>query len=312
MEYNADSARRMLKKVITPLNYSEHIKLKYGLKLNITQPLIKLIFEGKIDEAKKAEEKINTILTNHIPYTNNDWEEYLKYGGFPILFNENDYTDLNSKLIDMVNKVINTDLIRFKNFNFENQANANRILRFLALQKAGNLSQNKLSNYLKTSSLNVKNILDTLEKTKLIFHCEPYGTSTKRINKSWKYYFATSSLRYNLSISLGNSTHNTEEYEGTIIENLVASTLFNFIQKENKYISLYYDSNDTNSDFILQEDFKSPIPIEVGRGKKDKRQIKTSMNKYNAEYGIIVSNKESEIKKDGDVIHITPKTFSFL
>lgn len=71
----------------------------------------------------------------------------------------------------------------FKNFTFENQTNSNRILRYLALQNAGDLSQNNLAKYLKTSQANVKNILDILEKTHLIFSIEAYGTSSKRMKK---------------------------------------------------------------------------------------------------------------------------------
>ena len=43
-----------------------------------------------------------------------------------------------------------------------------------------------------------------------------------------------------------------------------------------------------------------------------KRQVKKAMNKYDAEYGIVVSNKTDFIEKEDDVIFIPPKTFSFL
>ena len=54
------------------------------------------------------------------------------------------------------------------------------------------------------------------------------------------------------------------------------------------------------------------IPIESGIGSKTKRQVKKAINKYDAEYGIVVSNKTDCIKKEDDVIFIPPKTFSFL
>ena len=40
-----------------------------------------------------------------------------------------------------------------------------------------------MAKYLKTSQANVKNILDILEKTHLIFSIESYGTSSKRMKK---------------------------------------------------------------------------------------------------------------------------------
>jgi hypothetical protein len=43
-------------------------------------------------------------------------------------------------------------------------------------------------------------------------------------------------------------------------------------------------------DFIIHRSFEKPIPIEVGRGKKDRKQITHAMNNYNAEYGINLNN----------------------
>ena len=65
-------------------------------------------------------------------------------------------------------------------------------------------------------------------------------------------------------------------------------------------------------DFIVQKHFQTPIPIEVGMGKKDDKQIKKAINKLNADYGIVISNKTSSIEKDEDIIYISPKTFSLL
>ncbi len=313
LEYNADSARRMFKKTIPPLNYTQHLKLKYGLSFNnLSNSLQELIFTGNVETAIIEETKTNDCLINYIDYTSNDWIEYVNYGGFPTLFEENDYNILSSKLIDMTKKIINTDMLTIKNFSLENQANANRILKFLALQKPGETSQPKLTNHLRTSAANVKNILDILEKTQIIFHCEPYGESSKRIKKSWKYYFATSSLRNVLANEYGTSVSQTE-HEGTIFENLIACNLYNLSNILKEPFSLYYDSNDKkNVDFIVKKGFDKIIPIEVGRGKKDKKQIKSAINRFDCEYGIIISNSTDVIEKHKDIIFVPLKTFSYI
>ena len=314
LEYNADAARRMFKRVITPLNYNEHVKLKYNYSnVNLGNSLVDLILNGNPEDAIKYENEVNRVLINNIEYTSNDWDEYLRYGGFPILARKIDFRKLSANIVDMVEKVVNTDMVAIKNFTFENQTNSNRILRYLALQNAGDLSQNNLAKYLKTSQANVKNILDILEKTHLIFSLEAYGTSSKRIKKTKKYYFATSSIRNALSIKSGNTIKNIKQYEGILLENLVASILFNLTQRENNYFTLYYDANKKkNVDFILQQDFKNPVPIEVGRGKKDKKQITHAINNYGADYGIIISDTTNNIEKHDNIIYIPPKTFSFL
>lgn len=314
LEYNADAARRMFKRVVTPLNYNEHLKLKYDYSnINLGNSLVSLILNGEEQNAIKYENEMNRDLINNIKYNFNDWDEYLKYGGFLILARKINFRRLSTNIVDMIEKVVNTDMVAIKNFTFENQTNSNRILRYLALQNAGDLSQNNLAKYLKTSQANVKNILDILEKTHLIFSIEAYGTSSKRMKKTKKYYFATSSIRNALSENSGNIINDIKQYEGILLENHVASILFNFTQRGNDCFTLYYDANKKrNVDFILQRDFKNPVPIEVGRGRKDKKQITHAINSYGADYGIIISDTTTNIEKHDNIIYVPPKTFSFL
>ena len=141
-------------------------------------------------------------------------------------------------------------------------------------------------------------ILDLLEKTYLLFHCEPYGGSAKRVKRSWKYYFATPSIRHALSNKVGNPLFGTDSYEGLLLENMVASILFNLSNKQFTDFKIYYDGNKKrNVDFLIQKDSENIIPIEVGRGNKCKLQIKHAINEYGCEYGIVVANNYSHIKK---------------
>ncbi|MBQ6218901.1 MAG: hypothetical protein IJJ47_04125 [Methanosphaera sp.] len=86
--------------------------------------------------------------------------------------------------MDIISKIVNNDMGNIKNFTTDNLTNVDRVLSQLALQRASDLSQIKLSKHLQTSISNIKNILDTLEKTHLIFHIEAYGTSSKRTKKT--------------------------------------------------------------------------------------------------------------------------------
>ena len=314
LEYNADAARRIKKKPLSPLNYAEHLKLKYGMDCtDMSNSIKEVIFTGKVENAIECEEKTFNEINNHIGYDFNDWDLYLKYGGFPILFDKKDPKEVFEELINIVEKIVTQDMTNIQNISKNNQATANRILRFLATQQAGEISQNNLANYFKTAIGNINTILDILEKTHLIFHIEAYGASSTRAKKSWKYYFATSSIRNALATSIGNTIKKLSEYEGILIENQIASNLFNLSNKEITPISIYYDSNKKqNVDFIIQENFESPIPLEVGRGDKKTKQIKYAINSYNSDYGIVVSKKTDQIKRKGNVIFIPIKTFSFL
>ena len=82
LEYNADATRRMFKRVVTPLNYNEHLKLKYDYSnINLGNSLVSLILNGEEQNAIKYENEMNRDLINNIKYNFNDWDEYLKYGG---------------------------------------------------------------------------------------------------------------------------------------------------------------------------------------------------------------------------------------
>lgn len=314
LESNDDLARRMHKKSLTPLNYTQHLKLKYNLNIgNLSNDLRDLIFSGNIENAVKSEFEANNLLTNCIDYSSDDWDEYYKFGSFPVLFDNNTHRETCEDLVEITQRVITRDLPQIKELSSENQSNAKRILRYLALQQPGELTHANLANYLKTSTANVNKILDLLEKTHLIFHCEPYGGSAKRVKKAWKYYFATPSIRHALSKKIGNPLLGTDEYEGLLLENLVASNLFNLSHRQFADFTIYYDADKKrNVDFLIQKDSENIIPIEVGRGEKKKLQIKHAIKNYNCEYGIVVANNFSRVKMDGDVIYISPKTFSFL
>ena len=313
LEYNADAARRLLKNTISPLSYSQHIKLKYGVEINnLSNSLKDLIFTGNVDDAIKYEMEINNILFNIADYDSMDWNIYFKYGGFPILYEKKSINEITYELVNISEKVITNDMPHFEKLNEDDLLLANRILRYLAKQQPGEITNTNLANYLKIPTIKVDNILEFLEKTHLIFHCEAFGGAAASAKKSLKYYFATSSLKYALAKKTGYSLIDTADYEGILIENLVASNLFKLFNKENSF-TIYYDpTKKRNVDFLIQNGLDYPIPIEVGRGQKKKSQIKYAMNKYESPYGIIISNTTSEIEKKDDIIYIPIKTFSFL
>lgn len=313
LEYNANAARRSYTHEIRPLNFSEHLRLKYDIKLDNNFDVLKnMLFTGNINESVKQERELNNRIMKNSEYNVHEWENYLYYGGYPIYFNENDNRKIRDKIVQMVKKVVETDLPQLRNISVENRTNTNRFLNYLALIDSADISQNNISNYIKTSYGNVETIIDLLSKTQLIFHLEAYGTPTKRSRKSWKYYFATSSIKYALASYVGNSSKDKNKSDGLLLETLIASKLYE-LSDNNYNFSLYYDaSKKSNVDFIIQKPFKKPVPIEVGKGKKDKRQISNAINQYASEFGIIISNKTVKIEKMGNIIYIPPKTFALL
>ena len=90
LEYNADSARRLLKIPINPLNYSQHLKLKYNFTINKASQIIQdLIFKGEVKDAIKLEQRIIKSIPTIGNYDLKEWDRYLQFGGFPSSFYQN-------------------------------------------------------------------------------------------------------------------------------------------------------------------------------------------------------------------------------
>lgn len=77
----------------------------------------------------------------------------------------------------------------------------------------------------------------------------------------------------------------------------MASTFFRMKQTIHRPYGIFYPTEKGGVDFLLSKIDGEIIPVEVGIGKKDKKQVKNAMNKYNSEYGVIISNKTHLIKK---------------
>ena len=314
LEYHSDAARRMLRYQISPLSYSQHLNLKFKYNAgNIEQALSNLIFNGEIDEAKKLEHQIGMDLLNIIGYESTDWDNYFKYGGFPAVMNDDNYRISLKKLLYSIDSVIEKDLKTLHNINQNSENYAYRMLKFLAQKVPGEISQNTLANLIKSSPSTVNTILELLEKTHLIFHYEPYSGPNARVKKSWQYYFATPSLRHAINKNWGFSPMNQNEYEGILLENLIASILFNLKHHENHFdFDVFFDSKKGGVDFLVKKGFENPIPIEVGHGDKSKRQVINAINRYDSDYGIIISNTTSNIEKKDNIIYVPYKTFSLM
>ena len=313
LEYNADGARRLLKRKIPPLTYIHHLSLKYGFNNNkLSDALSELIFTGNVENAVRYEREIIPQLYNLEGYNDNDLDNYIKSGGFPFSFSQKDPDIIYEQLVEVINRIISQDIPKIGNISSENIINAYRTMNYIALEKPDKVSQNSIADFLECSSTTIKNILDILEKTQILFHTQAYGSAGKRYKKTRRYFFATSSLKHALNQDLDNPIQDIKAYNGLLLENFVASALHHL--KERKKFQIYYDpsSKNKNVDFLIQKGTNKPVPLEVGIGKKKTKQIRTSMKKYKSEYGIIVSNRTADIEKKENIIFIPPKTFAMM
>lgn len=317
LSYNTDAARRLLNIPIYPLTYFEHLKLKYDVFENDVSNSIKnLIFEGQTHDIKELERKVLNIYSDLQIYDMSEWEYYLQFGGYPSSFYQNQ-DDITKKIVNMVEKVVTTDMTNIHDINNNTQYKTFQILNYFAFQNPGVVSKGSLSNLFNTKIGLVTKILDILEKTQLIFHVEAFTSSVKRTTKPHEYFFATPSLKHNLALDLGSAIlEDKKAYLGKLLENYVASSFINLDNKITGSYKIYYDDSNKNSeknvDFIVQRGMEKPVPIEVSCGKKDKSQIKRAISKYNSSHGIVISNNFRNVIKEDNVIYIPPEIFAFM
>lgn len=314
LEYEPEAARRMEKHIISPLNYSQHLKLKYNYDTGeFPDKLFNLLFTSEMENITQLENEINRDLLNLKNYTTTDWDNYFKFGGFPSVMHEENQRKIYEKLYATVDTIIRKDLGALKNITTASENQTLRLLQFLAQKLPGETSQHTLAQSAKTSQGSINSLLRLVERTHLIFHYEPYVSPNGRVKKSWQYYFANQSIRHAINNYFGFSSMKKEDYEGILLENLVASSLFNLRNNENYFkFDVFFDYGRNTVDFLIKKGFENPIPIEVGLGTKSKRQIKRAINKYDSDYGIVISNTTRTIEKDEDIIYIPIKTFSLL
>ncbi|RJS83105.1 DUF4143 domain-containing protein [Methanophagales archaeon] len=157
----------------------------------------------------------------------------------------------------------------------------------------------------------IRNILDVLEKTQLVFSVKPYGGAGKVVRKPWKYYFLSPSINAAIRFKLGVYDIRDREMIGILAENLIASYLFRMKETLNIPTGFFYAPEKEGVAFLLQTGTGEIIPVEVGIGKKDEGQIKKAIARYHSEYGVLISGTEEISMKKG-IVRIPITNFAFV
>lgn len=312
LELNTDASRRITRKQIFPCNFQEYLLLKYNLNLEKNN-FKNLILRGdneSIDNAIFCENIIKKDLINLNNDPNVELVKFLHSQSFPFALNL-DETDIHVLTNNMIKKIVNDDLTYFKTFNNVTNDIIVRMLTYLATKKPGQTSNVAIAQSLNVSVKTVGKILSALEQSQLIFTVNAYGSAGKMLKKPSQHFFQTPSIKSALNYRVGRYDLNHEKCFAVLYENLVASSLSRLSQESMSSVGLFYDANKKGVDFILKH-LDRIIPVEVGIGKKTKSQLTIAKNKYNADMGILISNRTSSIKFENDILYIPLLTFALM
>lgn len=316
LEMNVDAARRIKKEPVFPMNFREYSLLKNNIRYNddFSRSLMDLIFkgdEGSVEDASRKENEMKKTLLKLNKPVEKEWEDFLLCRDFPFALNIQ-RSEVYERVFNIVNRVVEKDVFSIKSFNTESRSVISRVITFLALQTPGGTSDAKLATKLGKSPRLIREILNILELTHLVFSVKPYGTAGKVVRKAWKYYFLSPTVNAAIRFKLGKYNRRDRKLLGVLTESLVASYFFRMKETVHRPLGIFYDPAKNGVDFLLQTADDGLIPVEVGFGEKDRTQINRAITRYKSEYGIVISNTTSKIKKEGNVIYIPVMTFSFI
>ena len=311
-ESDINSLRRTSFERIYPMNFQEFLYLKYNIpKIPISNDLMNLFLNGDIEEASKKEREFLSNISALEKPLRKEFEYFLSYGGFPLNFNM-DEVNTHRRIYELVVRVIENDVYRLKAFNGNTKNVLFYLLSFLATQKPGGLSINSFSKNIGASRSNIIELLAILEKTHLIFHLNPYGGFSKMIRNPRKYYFLSPSINAAINFTLGKHNPAINDYLGNLAETLVASSFFKLNNTISKPNGIFTPTEKRMADFIITSFEQDKIAVEVGIGKKNKKQVKKTMNAYDCCRGLVISNSTSLIKKEDEIIYLPLSTFALM
>lgn len=311
LQTTTNIARRAVFEPMTPMCFGEYEMLEHkiyptpGLKEKIRQAVY---FSADAENVYNNLFKLQGEVNKYWSKTDrNDIKKYLSYGTLPFALTMPDEISIYNSISLLLDKIIKQDMPTLGNFDSNTLGAVKRIL--FAIAENDTTSLITLEKKFEIHRLTISNIFEALEKAELLIKIPAHGSNMTIANKPNKYLFMSPAVRMSFFYFTGSeSTYLTRQ--GKLLEDSVGSHLYReFILRSSGIIR--YDSAQGGADFILQISNDKKIIIEVGMGKKDSKQVISTMQKIKTDYGIIFSNTELYFNKETNIITI-PLDYYFL
>ena len=228
----------------------------------------------------------NLISTSELNKILFEFNQYLKFGGYPQIFKE---PELKEQIVkDYKDLVLFRDIV--ERYNIKNIYVIKRFFEYLISSFAKEISIDKFYNYLKSQniSLSKKTLYNYLEyfESSLFFHFLRTYKIKERIKKVYL-----------------NDIVFVDKNEGRKLENIV------FIELKKKEENVYYFKNNFECDFVIPSKAAIQVVWELNEDNK-KREINgllEAMRYFRIKKGIILTyNQQQEIKEGKYKIKVIP------
>lgn len=225
-----------------------------------------------------------------------DFNQYLEYGGFPLIVKESDLEIINSYFQDILYRDI---ISRFKLIQVNEikqiglyfASNIGKLFSYATLQE--------ISGVKSTSS--IKNYLEYYEQSYLFFYLKKFDFSVKKqIMNPKKVYTIDPAIVHRLGF-------NFSQNKGRVLENIVYLELL----RRGKDVFFYSGKNEC--DFIIKEGMKITAALQISwilNNSNIKREIdglREAMHTYNLKQGLLITAESGVINQiNDDSIHVIP------
>jgi len=171
------------------------------------------------------------------PAKKDNLHKRLIYGSYPEVYTINSNDEKKSYLEDLINSYLLRDILAFE--NVKNSSKIINLLRLVAFQIGGEVSQYEIAKNLQLSRNTVEKYLDLLTKVFILFKLEGFSRNLrKEIVKSSKWYFYDNGIRNALIANLNPLTIRNDT--GALWENYMISERIKFQSYNKMLVNNYF------------------------------------------------------------------------
>ena len=252
----------------------------------ISIPVFTLSFREYLEFKKESTQSYDKLL-----------EEYIKFGGFPII----EYEQQSAyQIVDGIyHTVVSRDIVKRHRIN--KQDLFDRVVKYVIENMGKTFSASSISNFLKSENRKVSiesiyNYLRWLEQAFIIFPCERYDMQGKSVLKTQeKYYLADVSFRYALF------GYNRKMLDG-VMENIV------YLELRRRGYDVYVGKNNTKEiDFIaIHKDEKIYVQVCVQIPENSNREVGNLMEirDHYPKYVVTLNEMDVGIENGIRIVHL--------
>lgn len=303
LQSNPDVARRAQFEKLYPLSFGEYEMIKNN---KFPAPGLKNEIKEALYESSSAEQAFhnlkqleNKVASQWARFDRSEINEYLMNGTLPFTLNTltpNAYENINI----LLDRIIDKDIKELGQFDIQTLSAAKKLLFMMADMDM--LSINKVSGVIGLSYNTVNAVLDALEKAELVIRVPAQGSNVTQARKPSKWFFMSPAMR----AALLNVTGASETFmtrRGKFLEDIAALHFYREFTAPHTG-SLTHDPAQGGSDFILRIANKTQIAFEVGLGRKGYDQVKSTMENFKLDFGVVTCDTDLMLSKEDNVVKL--------